>query len=88
MTTSEITITAMPVSISVTAAPVLKRSTTSTASTHRGAEDEGDLHQAGQRLRLAMAEAMLGIRRHQGLADGDEIDDGGRGVERGIEQAR
>ena len=55
---------------------------------HRRAEDEGDLHQAGQRLRLAMAEAMLGIRRHQGLADGDEIDDRGRGIERGIEQAR
>jgi hypothetical protein len=50
------TITATPVAISVTAAPDLKRLTTSTTSHDRRSEDEGHLHQAGQRLGLAVPE--------------------------------
>jgi hypothetical protein len=54
----------------------------------RRSEDEGHLHEAGQRLGLAVAEAVLRIRRHERLPDRDQVDDRGGGIERGVEQAR
>ncbi len=41
-----------------------------------------------KRLGLAVAEAVLGIGRRQGVADGQQIDGGGEDVERGIGQRR
>ncbi|MNG08791.1 hypothetical protein D3C84_921740 [compost metagenome] len=50
------------------------------------ARDEGRLDEARQRLRLAVAEAVLVIRRGQGIADGEQVDEGGADVHQGVGQ--
>ncbi len=52
------------------------------------AGDEGALPQAGQRLRLAVTEAVFPVGRRERVADGEEIDGRGRDVERGIGERR
>ena len=50
--------------------------------------DEAGLHQARQRLGLAMAEAVVGVGRDQRLADGEERHQRAHEVERGVDQRR
>jgi len=52
----------------------------------RGARDEGRLAQPGERLRLAMTEAVLAVGRHERVANGHEIDDGGSDIEQRIDE--
>ena len=53
---------------------------------HARAADEGGLAEAGQRLRLAVAEAVFAVGRLDGVAHREQRHDGGRGVEEGIDQ--
>ena len=53
-----------------------------------GSGDDGGLEEPGQRLRLAMAETVIPVRRDKGLTYGEEVDAGGHEIEQGIDQRR
>ena len=58
------------------------------ADADRRSGDEAGLRHAGQRLGLAVAEAMLGVGRRERLANGEESDERRHEVERGVDQGR
>ena len=52
------------------------------------ARDKRRLAQARQRLRLAVAKAVLPVRGRQGVAHGQQVDQGGQRIQGGIDQGR
>ena len=79
--------TPMPSSSPCVGSPLRSRSTARQAIAERGKGDQDDLDQRGQRLRLAMAVAMLLVRRHRRPANAEEGDEAGDEVERRVGEA-
>ena len=78
----------MPIDSSRTARGSNRRPDRLDQQQHARAADEGGLAEAGQRLRLAVAEAVFAVGRLDGVAHREQRHDGGRGVEEGIDQGR